>query len=74
VGLFRLALRPDDQTRTSNIDADSRRLWIVLLGVYLLNASFVVINYQFVNALFFTTAGIMACQRAPSAARNVIPS
>lgn len=74
VGLFRLALRPDDQRRTSNIDADSRRLWIVLLGVYLLNASFVVINYQFVNALFFTTAGIMACQRAPSAARNVIPS
>jgi O-antigen ligase len=74
VGLFRLALRPKNPISTSNIDADSRQLWIILLGVYLLNASFVVINYQFVNALFFTMAGILACHRSPSITRDVIPT
>lgn len=39
-----------------------RRLWPLLLGVYLLNASAVVMNYQFVNALLFTIAGILAAQ------------
>ena len=33
-------------------------------GVYLLNASAVVMNYQFVNALVFTIAGILAAQAA----------
>ena len=37
-----------------------RRLWPLLLGVYLLNASAVVMNYQFVNAVLFTIAGILA--------------
>jgi O-antigen ligase len=74
VGLFRLAFRPNNPISTSNIDADSRRLWIVLLGVYLLNASFVVINYQFVNALFFTTAGILASHRSASITRDGIPT
>jgi O-Antigen ligase len=74
VGLLRLGLQPNNQELTST-DLDSRRLWIVLLGVYLLNASFVVINYQFVNALFFTTAGILACQRSQmSHTRDFIPS
>jgi hypothetical protein len=30
--------------------------------VYLINASFVVMNYQFVNALLFSLAGILAAQ------------
>ena len=41
-----------------------RRLWPMLVGVYLLNASAVVMNYQFVNAVFFTIAGILSCQSA----------
>lgn len=74
VGLFRLGLHSKNQEVTS-YDLDSRRLWIVLLGVYLLNASFVVINYQFVNALFFTAAGILACQRSQLRhTRDLIPS
>jgi O-antigen ligase len=39
-----------------------RRLWPLLLGVYVLNASAVVMNYQFVNAVLFTIAGILAAQ------------
>ncbi len=38
-------------------------LWPVLLGVYAVNASFVVMNYQFVNGLLFTIAGILAGQQ-----------
>ena len=36
--------------------------WPIFLGVYLLNACFVVMNYQFVNALVFTFAGVLAGQ------------
>jgi O-antigen ligase len=39
-----------------------RKLWPLLLGAYLLNASAVVMNYQFVNAILFTIAGILAAQ------------
>jgi len=34
----------------------------VLLLVYLTNACFVVMNYQFVNGLLFTLAGVLAAQ------------
>jgi hypothetical protein len=34
----------------------------MLLGVYLLNASFVVMNYQFVNGFLFTLAGLLTAQ------------
>jgi len=33
-----------------------------MLGVYLLNASAVVMNYQFVNGFVFTIAGILSAQ------------
>jgi len=39
------------------------RLWFVLLAVYWINASLVVMNYQFVNALLFSMAGMLAAQR-----------
>jgi O-antigen ligase len=44
--------------------ADSRflSLWPVMVGVYALNACFVVMNYQFVNGLLFTIAGVLAAQ------------
>jgi O-antigen ligase len=37
-------------------------IWPVCLGVYFVNACCVVMNYQFVNALLFTLAGVMAAQ------------
>ena len=44
------------------LDSQFRKLWPLILGVYLLNASAVVMNYQFVNALLFTIAGVLAAQ------------
>lgn len=41
-------------------------MWPVLLGVYWVNASVVVMNYQFVNGFLFTMAGMLAAQRARS--------
>ena len=65
VDLFRLGGRrrrfmpsPDG----SFLDAEFRRLWPVLVVVYLVNASFVVMSCQFVNALLFTIAGMLASQ------------
>jgi hypothetical protein len=37
-------------------------MWGVMVLVYLVNASAVVMNYQFVNAYFFTIAGILSTQ------------
>jgi O-antigen ligase len=42
-------------------------LWPVLLGIYLVNAALVVMNYQFVNGLLFTMAGMLAAQRGRAA-------
>ena len=44
-------------------------IWPLCLGVYFLNACCVVMNYQFVNALLFTFAGVMAAQRRGHAER-----
>jgi putative inorganic carbon (hco3(-)) transporter len=38
-------------------------MWPILLGVYFVNASVVVMNYQFVNGLLFTMAGMLAAQQ-----------
>ncbi len=65
IGLFRLA-RPRARADCSSIgtfmDAGVRSLWPVLLIAYFLNACLVVMNYQFVNGLLFTVAGILAAQ------------
>jgi O-antigen ligase len=44
------------------LDREFHRLWPVFLSVYFVNAVFVVMNYQFVNALLFTIAGILSAQ------------
>lgn len=44
------------------MDAHFRRLWPIILVVYLINASAVVMNYQFVNGFVFTLVGILAAQ------------
>jgi O-antigen ligase len=57
------------------LDRDFHDLWPILLGVYWINAALVVMNYQFVNGLLFTIAGMLAGQRRrvyhPSAASTV---
>src|SRR5437588_9839385 len=45
------------------LDRDFHNLWPLMLGVYCINAAFVVMNYQFVNGLLFATAGMLAAQR-----------
>ena len=45
------------------LDWQFHSLWPILLGVYWVNASFVVMNYQFVNGLLFTLAGMLAAQK-----------
>jgi O-antigen ligase len=64
VCLFRLAKRPKFSDGTHFLDGQFRRLWPVILVVYLVNASAVVMNYQFVNGFMFTLAGILAAQNA----------
>jgi len=44
------------------LDPQFRKLWPLLLGVYFLNGSFVVMNYQFVNGFIFTIAGLLLAQ------------
>ncbi len=45
------------------LDPQFHRLWPILLAVYWVNAAVVVMSYQFVNALLFTMAGMLAAQR-----------
>jgi putative inorganic carbon (hco3(-)) transporter len=63
--LFRLAWRaPPGESGTV---ASLRKVWPILLGVYLFNAFFVDMAYQFVIGLVFTVAG-MLCASERSAA------
>jgi O-antigen ligase len=63
VALFRLHREvPGEPLAVASI----RRLWPLLLGVYLVNAMFVVMNYAFVNGLVFTYAGVLAANCLPS--------
>lgn len=45
------------------LNPEFHRLWPVILVVYWVNAALVVMSYQFVNALLFTMAGMLAAQR-----------
>lgn len=61
---FRLARSRSSDREAHFIDGQFRQLWPFILGVYLLNASAVVMSYQFVNGYLFTLAGIMSAQDA----------
>ena len=72
VGLFKLGRRrkgPGFSTDYSFVDQEFRALWPLLLGVYLLNGSFVVMNYQFVNGFLFALAGLLAAQNRTAEVR-----
>lgn len=45
------------------LNREFHAIWPILLGIYLVNASLVVMNYQFVNGLLFAMAGMLAGQR-----------
>jgi putative inorganic carbon (hco3(-)) transporter len=65
VDLFKLGRspnRPNSPTDSNFLDQEFRGLWPLLLGVYLLNGTFVVMNYQFVNGFLFTVAGLLVAQ------------
>jgi O-antigen ligase len=64
VCLFRLSKPPAFayEGESDFLGRGFRKMWPLLLIVYFLNASAVVMNYQFVNGLVFTLAGIMAAQ------------
>jgi O-antigen ligase len=62
---FRLGRRPTAEVSHSGfLGKRFRMLWPIVLGVYLLNASAVVMNYQFVNGYLFTLAGILSAEDA----------
>jgi O-antigen ligase len=72
ISLFRLTKarkKAAPEARAHFMDSGFHKLWPALLGVYLLNASVVVMNYQFVNGLMFTFAGILAAQKHESPMR-----
>jgi O-antigen ligase len=70
--LFRLGRRPQSHTASEEgafLDGQFRSFWPILLAVYLFNGCFVVMNYQFVNGLLFTIAGMLAAQNRQTDAR-----
>jgi len=65
VDLFRLGRKRLPTARAGSggfLDQQFRALWPLIVLVFILNASFVVMNYQFVSGLLFTLAGILAAQ------------
>ena len=49
--------------QASAADTNLRTIWPIIFAVYLFNAMFVVMNYQFVNGYLFTLAGILSAQK-----------
>jgi putative inorganic carbon (hco3(-)) transporter len=64
VGLFRMrsTLGQEAEMETTLLNSGFRRTWFLMLMVYAFNGFFVVLNYQFVNALIFSIAGMLAAQ------------
>ncbi len=65
--LWKLRSAPDPPNEEAGfLNQNFHRLWPIILAVYWLNAAIVVMSYQFVNALIFTMAGMLAAQRRRS--------
>lgn len=62
IDLFRLGRGRYRLSEKSFADRQFQGMWPLLLGVYLVNGLFVVMNYQFVNGYLFTLAGVLAGQ------------
>jgi len=62
--VLRLGRAPVPQAeRDGLLNRQFHSMWPVLLSVYWVNAAVVVMNYQFVNGLLFTLAGMLAAQQ-----------
>ena len=62
--IFRLGRSPVPHAeRDGFLNRHFHEAWPLLLGVYWVNAAVVVMNYQFVNGLVFTMAGMLAAQK-----------
>jgi len=75
--IWRLGRGPVPQTeRNGLLNQQFHAMWPIFVGIYLVNASVVVMNYQFVNGLLFTLAGMLAAQRrrVVTEIQNVRPS
>ncbi len=64
IGLLRLTAAPgrEEEMETTLLNSGFRRAWPLMLAVYAFNGFFVVLNYQFVNALMFSVAGMLSAQ------------
>lgn len=62
IDLFRLGRKHLKLPWAGFPDQSFRAIWPLILGVYFINAFFVGMNYQFVNVLLFTIAGLLAAQ------------
>jgi O-antigen ligase len=56
--------------RAGLLNQQFHAMWPVLLGIYWVNANLVVMNYQFVNGLLFTMAGMLAAQQRRASAAS----
>lgn len=73
--IFRLGRSPIPQAeRGGFLNKHFHEIWPLLLSVYWVNAAVVVMNYQFVNGLVFTMAGMLAAQRRRAAIEVKSPS
>ncbi len=62
--IFRLGRSPVPHAeRDGFLNKHFHEIWPLLLSVYWVNAAVVVMNYQFVNGLVFTMAGMLAAQK-----------
>jgi putative inorganic carbon (hco3(-)) transporter len=77
IDLFRIGRKRLSSTFSPNgglLDQQFRSIWPLMVLVYLVNGSFVGMNYQFVNGLLFTLAGMLAAQnRLHGKELNVLP-
>jgi putative inorganic carbon (hco3(-)) transporter len=67
VDLFRIGRRSRTAMFSGGndlLDEQFRVVWPLFLCVYLVNAALVVMNYQFVNGLMFTVAGMLTARRS----------
>ncbi len=70
--IFRLGRFPVPRAeREGFLNYQFHSMWPVLLGVYWVNAAVVVMNYQFVNGLLFTMAGMLAAQRRRAGCNSI---
>jgi len=70
--LLRIRKRHQSQDRPQSLLTSLHAsLWPLILAVYFLSGCFVIMNYQFVNGLVFTLAGILAADRRNALRREI---